>query len=453
MKVILDKGPSGRIRGLTELLADMTRADVLRAISQYDLDSMATYGYTESTDYDLTYEGRRFPPKAIFGSSASRVIGRVLTSEEFTGGESSTCFQILRKLEFTIVPKEFQQKNSIDPLLLEIKKDYSRSEIAKIFEPNKKFTRGTGTFGISGLIESPLNSGNFIFLVTLTESHPANLYKDHLTEDGYLDWMSQNRNAIDSKVIQKLLAHDPAQNNIHLFVRGKEDQNYLYIGLLEYFAHDLKTSKPVHFVWHVINWDFSKSELLEFGINVKEALNQNSFQKNFGITVGELSRVSPPSAQEFSDAKLKRKAKVLVNKDEVDWAVQDANNRRLGLSGEKWVVQEEIRTLTQAGRLDLVSRIRHVALIDSSAGYDILSFSPDGIVKKIEVKTTKGGRSTPFYISINEITTSADDSQNFWLYRLFEFDETNERNPYFALNGSVEDLFHLKAVTFKARAK
>ena len=78
MKVILDKGPSGRIRGLTELLADMTRADVLRAISQYDLDSMATYGYTESTDYDLTYEGRRFPPKAIFGSSASRVIGRVL---------------------------------------------------------------------------------------------------------------------------------------------------------------------------------------------------------------------------------------------------------------------------------------------------------------------------------------------------------------------------------------
>ena len=48
---------------------------------------------------------------------------------------------------------------------------------------------------------------------------------------------------------------------------------------------------------------------------------------------------------------------------------------------------------------------------------------------------------------------SADDSQNFWLYRLFEFDETNERNPYFALNGSVEDLFHLKAVTFKARAK
>jgi hypothetical protein len=265
--------------------------------------------------------------------------------------------------------------------------------------------------------------------------------------------MSQNRNAIDSKVIQKLLAHDPAQSNIHLFVRGKEDQNYIYIGLLEYFSHDPKTSKPVHFVWHVINWDFSKSELLEFGINVKEPRNPNSFQKNFGITVGELSRVSPPSTQEFSDAKLKRKAKELANKDEVDWAVQDANNRRLGLSGEKWVVQEEIRTLTQAGRLDLISRIRHVALFDSSAGYDILSFSPDGNVKKIEVKTTKGGRTTPFYISINEITTSADDSQNFWLYRLFEFDETNERNPYFALNGSVEDLFHLKAVTFKARAK
>jgi hypothetical protein len=450
MKVILDKGPSGRIRGLTELLADMTHEDVLRAISQYDLDSMATFGYTESTDYDLSYEGRRFPPKAIFGSSASRVIGRVLTSDEFTGGESSTCFQILRKLGFTIIPKVFQQKNSIQ---LEIKKDYSRADISKIFEKNKKFTSGTGTFGISALIESPFNSGNFIFLVTLTESHPVKMYNDHLTEDGYLDWMFQNRNAIDSKVIQKLLAHDSTKNNIHLFARGKEDQNYIYIGLLEYFSHDPKTSKPVHFVWHVINWDFNKNELLELGINVKEARNPNSFQKNFAITVGELSRVSPPSTQEFSNGRLKRKEKDPSHNDEVDWAVQDSNNRRLGLSGEKWVVREEIRTLTQAGRLDLVSRIRHVALFDSCAGYDILSFSADGVAKKIEVKTTKGARSTPFYISINEVRTSADNPQIFWLYRLFEFDETNNRNQYFVLNGSVEDLFHLKAITFKARAK
>jgi len=36
---------------------------------------------------------------------------------------------------------------------------------------------------------------------------------------------------------------------------------------------------------------------------------------------------------------------------------------------------------------------------------------------------------------------------------LFEFNEDEESNQYFALNGSDEDLFHLKPITFKAKAK
>ena len=106
MKVAIDKGPSGRIRGLADLVADMNREDVLKAISEFNLNTMGVYGFVDSTDYDLIYEGRRFPPKAIFGSATERVVGRALTSDEFTGGESSACFQILRKLGFLIVSKD-----------------------------------------------------------------------------------------------------------------------------------------------------------------------------------------------------------------------------------------------------------------------------------------------------------------------------------------------------------
>jgi hypothetical protein len=453
MKVAIDKGPSGRIRGLSDLVADMNREDVLKAISEFNLNTMGVYGFIDSTDYDLIYEGRRFPPKAIFASATERVVGRTLTSDEFTGGESSTCFQILRKLGFSIVTKDSPEAGGREPFQLEIKKDYSREEISKLFEPDKKFTRGAGTFGISGFIESPKSSGNFIFLVTLTEKHPANAYKDVLSEDGYLDWMSQNRNSIDSEIIHSLLAHDPSQNNIHLFVRGNEGQNYTYLGLLEYFDHDPLTSKPVHFVWHVINWDFTRDELNELGIPFCEPRTHLHLQKTLATKVGQLNRVAPPSTSQMGFPVQKKKSSHKKDKPEVDWASQDANNRKLGLAGEKWVLKDEIRLLNSAGRQDLAQKVKHVALFDSSAGYDIISFDVDGTQKKIEVKTTKGSRSTPFFISINEVLTSSEHPEDYWLYRLFEFNEDVESNQYFALNGSVEDLFHLKPITFKAKAK
>ena len=82
----------------------ITSGDVLRAIR--DLDRGIHHRFGESTEYDLLYEGRRYPPKAVVGLAARRVLGRVLKREEFSGGEGSgQANSALRSPGFEVVPK------------------------------------------------------------------------------------------------------------------------------------------------------------------------------------------------------------------------------------------------------------------------------------------------------------------------------------------------------------
>ncbi len=86
-----------------ELPDGITREDVIEAIRA--IDGGETAGFGESTTYDLLHEERRYPPKMVLGLAAKRILGRVLKHTEFTGGEESKCFRVLRSLGFQIVPK------------------------------------------------------------------------------------------------------------------------------------------------------------------------------------------------------------------------------------------------------------------------------------------------------------------------------------------------------------
>src|SRR6266436_1748675 len=62
--------------------------------------------FKDSTRFDLLVDGyRRYPPKAIVALSAGRVLGRVLSSNEFAGGESSTAFRLLLERGFEFATK------------------------------------------------------------------------------------------------------------------------------------------------------------------------------------------------------------------------------------------------------------------------------------------------------------------------------------------------------------
>ena len=70
----------------------------------------------------------------------------------------------------------------------------------------------------------------------------------------------------------------------------------------------------------------------------------------------------------------------------------------------------------------LAQKVRWSSVQDGDgAGYDILSFEPDGQKRLIEVKTTNGWERTPFHITQNELKV-ADANRDHWhLVRLWNF--------------------------------
>jgi hypothetical protein len=82
----------------------------------------------------------------------------------------------------------------------------------------------------------------------------------------------------------------------------------------------------------------------------------------------------------------------------------EIKNKYCGVTGELFVVAIEKDILVKNGCQELAAKVRHIADIQGDGtGYDIESFTPDGNVKYIKVKTTFGGNLTPFFMTANEV--------------------------------------------------
>jgi hypothetical protein len=87
----------------------VTRDNVLHAIREYDRlgpqGFFASHGFAPTTTYDLIWDGRRYPPKAILGTAYEFATGQRLASGDFEGGKSGAV-KVLGKLGFTVQPRE-----------------------------------------------------------------------------------------------------------------------------------------------------------------------------------------------------------------------------------------------------------------------------------------------------------------------------------------------------------
>ena len=86
----------------------VTRADVLCAINDYDRLGperfFSEHGFAPTTTYEVAWEGRRYPPKAILGTAYEFATGQRLASGDFEGGKTGAV-KVLAKLGFTIQPR------------------------------------------------------------------------------------------------------------------------------------------------------------------------------------------------------------------------------------------------------------------------------------------------------------------------------------------------------------
>ncbi len=131
-----------------------------------------------------------------------------------------------------------------------------------------------------------------------------------------------------------------------------------------------------------------------------------------------------------------------------DVAGRDARNRALGRAGEERVLAHERTTLRNAGRTDLARQVRWVSEEDGDGtGFDIASFTQEGRVRLIEVKTTNGWERTPFHITRNELAVAEERRNEWYLVRLFHFSRAPRA---FELRPPLDRHVQLTPTTFQA---
>lgn len=135
--------------------------------------------------------------------------------------------------------------------------------------------------------------------------------------------------------------------------------------------------------------------------------------------------IKPLSADKITQ----RKGKITAfTGKKIDWSKKRERDTDIGNMGEEFVYEYERDRVSKLDPLS-IDRVIHLSILQGDGlGYDVSSINDDGSTRRIEVKTTTGDLSTPFYMSKNEklfFEIYKDDGA--YIYRVYEFDKMTRR--------------------------
>src|ERR1700722_19738160 len=94
----------------------VSRADVLRAIKEYDRLGperfFSEHGFAPTTTYELAWEQRLYPPKAILGTAYEFATGQRLGSSDFEGGKTGAARRHARAIANPARPSDRRRRLS-----------------------------------------------------------------------------------------------------------------------------------------------------------------------------------------------------------------------------------------------------------------------------------------------------------------------------------------------------
>jgi hypothetical protein len=331
---------------------------------------------------------------------------------------------------------------------LKLWEEYTREEIHSIFSPDTVFTPQAGTWGLHGMIKIPDRHGDWVFLVTLGNQQGDHIFDESITEDGVLSWQSQPRQDFSSDAIESLINHDDRVNNIHLFLRAKKNNPYGYFGKLGYLTHDTERQNPVYFQWQILDWEAPADFIRKVGIE----LIYDKIPIKSEVPVIKTHDLIVENKPIIKSRTVGVKTNEFRSRKSPDYGLIDSKNKKLGLEGELLVLNKEILYLRSIDRDDLADKVVHISVVEGDgAGYDIKSFDREGSIKFIEVKTTKGSANTSFFISPNELEFSKQKANNYFLYRLYEYQVDTACSKVYILKGNLMEQINITPTQFKAQ--
>lgn len=190
---------------------------------------------------------------------------------------------------------------------------------------------------------------------------------------------------------------------------------------------------------------FNYSKSGRVGILTSKSMIKNSIMvKEEDAKYGEIDK-------DIKKIEQRKEKKRIFNARKVDFEGTNKRNKEIGDLGEKFVLETERKRLG----FPLSEKVRHVSEEDGDgAGYDILSYTKNGEIRFLEVKTTTGCKETPFYISENErlfLETYGEDAE---IVRVYNFNKEKGIGDIYRISG--KDFLYqisLQPIAYKAKLK
>ncbi len=140
--------------------------------------------------------------------------------------------------------------------------------------------------------------------------------------------------------------------------------------------------------------------------------------------------------------------------NKTDYIAKAKKDMDTGLHGEKLVIAYEKSRLEQIGLSEYATQIKWVSKESDHYGYDIKSYdliNGQLVPRYIEVKTTVLKKDAPFIISRNEVSSSIQLEDHYWVYRVF--DAESKTPKVYCIHGNIEDHFELTPINYMAKVK
>lgn len=290
---------------------------------------------------------------------------------------------------------------TICPELLKIGEEYSRAELAELFDAPDLATSREGWY--------PRDRYDYVpFFVTLNKetADPSVAYNDYF-EDGLFFWESQNQNTLGSKWIRKITQ---GQLVPLLFVREVAKvkgvtQKFAYAGRLSDPLPDLRSSQPVKFT-------FEPSDLTEpLSENIKVLVEWSP---------GDERRA--PLRTEFSKA-VERKRK------------------KTGPAGQGYETDPKVRYVIETRAMEVAKKSyeRHGYQVEDVSGYrpyDLVCSKPGVKQRRMEVKGTRGSASV-VNLTVGEVIAAREPSSITDLFIVYQIQISRLDDAPVASEGKV----------------
>jgi hypothetical protein len=222
-------------------------------------------------------------------------------------------------------------------------------------------------------------------------------------------------------------------------VNGRGNQGYLF---------QINEALGKYFDELVVDVFYNDNDSNIFNITEDESELINAVFEEEGVEQGEIMLVEEMAPIGSNKPKTRRQK---TQGRKIDFIKKAEKDKKTGLKAEILVVEYEKKVLIDLGREDLAKKVKWVAEEADDFGYDVLSFDESGDEKYIEVKGTTLMKTTPFDISANEVKTSYEKGDRYWVYRVYYLNDNQPK--FYKFHGSIEENFELVPTSFKAYLK